>query len=151
LQEKKDKLAWINPRWPCPSTRWVRQCERWLQLDARLPAILSGDATPTSAVERIELSELCYLKQRYHSSARFLAEAFTGSPALAQDPKSGNRYKAARMAGLAGRGQGKEAAKLDEKEQARWRKQALKWLEADLPLWTKPLESGKPQDRKTAA
>ena len=55
------------------------------------------------------------------------------------------------MAALAGCGQGEEAAKLDEKEQARWRKQALNWLEADLALWTKQLQGGTPQNRKTAA
>ena len=73
----------------------------------------------------------------------------TGSPALAEDLKNGNRYAAARVAARAGCGQGEEAAKLDEKERTRWRKQALNWLRADLTLWTRQLESGTQLDRKT--
>jgi len=56
-----------------------------------------------------------------------------------------------RAAARAGCGQGEEAAKLDGRERARWRKQALKWLEADLLLWTKLLEGGTPPDHKTVA
>jgi eukaryotic-like serine/threonine-protein kinase len=145
------ELGSRNPRWPYPSAQWVRQCERWLQLDARLPAILRGEITPVSDAERVELALVCGMKQLYRSAARFFEEAFTGSPALAEDLKRGNRYAAARAAARAGCGQGEEATKLDEKERARWRKQALKWLEADLVLWTKQLESGTPQDRKTVA
>src|SRR5262249_18259271 len=134
-----------------PSAQWVRQCERCLQLDAQLPAILRGEATPVSDAERVELALVCGMKQLYRSAAHFFEEAFTGSPALAEDFKKGNRYAAASMAARAGSGQGEEAAKLAENERARWREQALKWLEADLVLWTKRMESGTPQDRKTVA
>ena len=43
------------------------------------------------------------------------------------------------------------AAKLDVKEWARWRQQALNWLRADLALWTRQLESATPRDRQTVA
>ena len=45
--------------------------------------------------------------------------------------------------GTAGRRrEGEDAGKLDDKERARLRKQALDWLRADLALYTKQLESG---------
>jgi tetratricopeptide (TPR) repeat protein len=145
------ELGSRNPRWPYPSAQWVRQCERWLQLDARLPALLRGESRPASDAERIEFARLCHLKRLDRTAARFFEEALTRSPALAQDPRKGTRYRAACAAALAGCGQGEEAAKLDEKERARWRKQALTWLEADLALWTKQVQDGAPQDRKTVA
>jgi hypothetical protein len=48
---------------------------------------------------------------------------------------------------LAGSGQGKDADKLDEKEQARLRQQAVTWLRADLAYWTQQAQSAKPGDR----
>jgi tetratricopeptide (TPR) repeat protein len=140
-----------DPHWRYPSAQWVRQCKRWIQLDAELPAILRGETTPASDVARLELARLCYVKRLYHSAARFFEGAFTGSPKLAEDLKSGQRYAAAVSAARAGCGQGEEAAKLDANERARWQKQALNWLRADLVLWTKQLESGTPQDRKAVA
>jgi hypothetical protein len=134
-----------------PSAQWIRQCERWIQLGAELPAILRGETPPASDAARLELARLCSMKRLYRSAARFFEEAFTGSPKLAEDLKNGNRYAAAASAARAGCGQGEEAAKLDEKEWARWRQQALKWLEADLFLWTRHLESGTPLDRKSVA
>src|SRR5262249_9774290 len=58
-------------------------------------------------------------------------------PKLADDLKVGHRYAAARAAALAGVGQGKDGEKLDDGERARWRKQAVDWLKADLALWAK--------------
>ena len=57
------------------------------------------------------------------------------------------RYDAACAAALAAAGQGEDAAKLDDREGARWRKQALDWLQADLALWAKRLQSADAKDR----
>ena len=46
------------------------------------------------------------------------------------------RYHAACAAALAGTGQGKDAAGLDEAQRSAWRKQALDWLAADLAALT---------------
>ena len=51
------------------------------------------------------------------------------------------RYPAARCAALAGCGLGEDAAKLDEVERARWRRQARAWLRADLAVWANALEN----------
>src|SRR5262249_42672988 len=47
-------------------------------------------------------------------------------------------------------GQGQDATRLSEATRARWRKQALEWLQADLRLWTMQLKSGTPQTRGLA-
>jgi hypothetical protein len=56
--------------------------------------------------------------------------------AIATTPPASRRCVAA----LAGCGQGADAAKLDEKERARLRRQALDWLRADLTAWGKLLD-----------
>ena len=59
-------------------------------------------------------------------------QAFAEKPSLADDLDSEHRYNAACAAGLAGCGQGADTDKLDTKERARLRRQALDWLRADL-------------------
>ena len=81
---------------------------------------------------------------------RLYAEAFTADAKLAADRTAGHRYNAACHAALAGCGQGEDAAKLDATERARLRQQALAWLRADLALWTKDVDGGKPADRGAA-
>ena len=44
-------------------------------------------------------------------------------------------------------GKGVDAGKLDDKERARLRQQALDWLRADLALWAKQADSPMPQAR----
>src|SRR5262249_34405677 len=79
--------------------------------------------------------------------ARFSRDAFVAEPKLAEDVAAGTRYDAACAAALAGCGQGKDAADLDDAERARWRLQALEWLRQD-PAWGgKALEGGKAQSR----
>src|SRR5204862_2131638 len=73
-------------------------------------------------------------------------DAYAADPRLGDDLQFG-RYFAACSAALAAAGKGKDAAKLDEKERARLRKQARDWLRADLALHTKQLESHRPDFR----
>jgi serine/threonine protein kinase/Flp pilus assembly protein TadD len=130
------------PGWPYPSAQWVRQCERLVELDGKLPGFLAGKAMPASAGERIELAELCSLKRLNRAAARFYEEAFTVGPQLADDLSAAHRYNAACAAALAGCGVGKDADKLDEKERARLRGQALGWLRADLEALRLLLKKG---------
>jgi tetratricopeptide (TPR) repeat protein/tRNA A-37 threonylcarbamoyl transferase component Bud32 len=126
----------------------LRQCERFLVLDAKLPALLQGKDRPTSAAEGLEYAALCHHKKRYTASARFFSAAFATNPKLAEDPVAGHRYAAACVAALAGGGQGRDAP-LSAQERGSWRQQALDWLRADLTVWTKHLEQGTPQARTT--
>ena len=71
-------------------------------------------------------------------------------PKLADDLRAGHRYAAAAYAALAAAGQGTDAPKPDAKGRARLRGQALGWLRADLALWQKQADSGKPEGRAAA-
>ena len=133
------ELGSKTPRWSYPSARWVRQCERLVQLDEQLPDFLEGKTTPAGPGERIELAGLCSLKRLNRATARFYEEAFAAEPKLADDLGAPNRYNAACAAALAGSGQGKDADKLDGTERARLRRQALDWLHADLDEWCRLL------------
>jgi serine/threonine protein kinase/Flp pilus assembly protein TadD len=129
------ELGSRNPQWPYPSAQWVRQCERLVELDRKLPGFLDGKTTPASAYERIELAGLCQVKGLNGAAARFYEKAFAAEPRLADNLGSPDRYNAACAAALAGCGQGQDAAKLDENERAQLRQQALTWLRADLAAW----------------
>src|SRR5262249_30251490 len=100
--------------------------------------------------ECINLALLCGadFKRLYATAAMFYAEAFAHDPKLADDLRNQYRYNAACAAALAGCGQGKDADKLDDKERARLRKQALDCLRADLAHWTEQAASDKPGDRE---
>jgi hypothetical protein len=127
----------------------LRRCERLLDLEARLPALLQGKIQPASPAERLEYAGLCQLKKLYTAVVRFYAEAFTADPKLANNLLAGHRYQAACAAALAGSGQGQDASQLDSQERARLRRQALAWLQADIARWTKILDTGIPQARPT--
>lgn len=129
------------PRWPYPSAAWIRACERHLELDGRLPAVLHGERTPASPAERLEFAELCALKQLSAAGARFYQEVFADKPELAHNFEAGHRYNAACAAALAGSGRGQDAASLDEGKRVAWRRQALEWLSADLSHWAEQAES----------
>jgi hypothetical protein len=106
----------------------VRQCERLVELDGRLPGFLDGKATPAGPDERIELAQLCSLKRLHGAAAHFYAEAFAGPPESAAKLPGANRYHAACAAALAGCGRGDDAARLDDGERGRLRSLALGWL-----------------------
>jgi serine/threonine-protein kinase len=114
-----------------------------------LPGFLKGEYQARDNTERLDLASVCSAKKLYHASARLYAAAFAADPILSDDLQTGHRYNAACFAALAAAGQGEDAAKLDDKERARLRQQALDWVRADLALWTKKLESNQPADRAT--
>jgi hypothetical protein len=78
--------------------------------------------------------------QQYAAATRWYAEAFAAHPGLLAGPPSGHRYRAARVAAYAGCGQGRDAAELDEKGRAGFRRQALAWLRAELEVRCRLLE-----------
>jgi serine/threonine-protein kinase len=134
--------------------KWVSSklqlCDHMLALDQKLDAVLDGTEQLTDDKERLELGRHCLkpFKKLYSASARFYADAFEHDPKLADDLTAEHRYNAACAAALAGCGQGNDADKVDDKERARLRKQALDWLRADLAYWTKRAASDKLADRE---
>jgi eukaryotic-like serine/threonine-protein kinase len=129
------ELGSKRTNWPHPSAQLVRRCERLVELDEKLPGFLGGKIAPASPAERAELAGLCALKRLPRAAARFFEEAFVADPKLADDLDAGHRYDAACVSALAGRGKGKDADKLEDKERARLRRRALDWLRADLDAW----------------
>jgi tetratricopeptide (TPR) repeat protein len=136
------ELGTKNPRWPYPSAQWIRNCEGLVELDDRLPTILSGQSQPADTTERLAFAQMCALpcKKRYTAATRLYGAAFAAEPKLVGAQPSVHRYNAACNAALAGCGQGKDAENLNGKERARLRRQALAWLRADLAAWRKQLE-----------
>jgi tetratricopeptide (TPR) repeat protein len=134
--------------WSYPSAQWVERCQRFLQLDGRLSAILKDEARPAGAAERRELAELCHYKHLHATAVLFFTEAFAADARLADDFKgrSSYRYLAACSAAQAGCGQGEDAARPDEAGRSRLRQQALEWLQADLARQASSLKA-EPQDR----
>ena len=133
------ELGSRNPRWRYPSAQWVRECERLVDLDGRLPGLLAGKTTPASADERIAVAELCSLKSLKRAAVRFYEEAFAAEPKLAEQLDS-HRYDAACAAALAACGTGKDADKLEDQERDRLRRRTLDWLRADLAAWGRLLD-----------
>jgi serine/threonine protein kinase/tetratricopeptide (TPR) repeat protein len=123
------------PGWSYPSLQWVRESERLVELDAKLPGVLAGATKPVSPDERIELARLASFRRLNRAAARLCEEAFAADSKLANDLDASNRYNAACAAALAGSGQGEDADKLDSMERGRLRREALDWLRADLNDW----------------
>jgi hypothetical protein len=113
LLQRGHALGEKDPRWPYPSAEWVRQAERLVDLDARLPQFLTGQAEPADAAERLVLAQqICQAKKLYATAVRYYKEAFADRPVLAGAALSDHRYDAACAAALAGCGQGQDAANL---------------------------------------
>jgi serine/threonine-protein kinase len=127
-----------QPGWRHPSAQWVKKAEPLAALDGRAGEILKGAAKAKNPSELLRLGRFC-LEQKKHpaAAARLYADAFRAEPELADDLQAGDRHAAARAAAQAGTGQGRDAAGFDEPGRARWRKQALDWLRADLTWWSK--------------
>jgi serine/threonine protein kinase/Tfp pilus assembly protein PilF len=99
----------------------------------QLAAILRGEAQPADASERTGLAGLCLRHGYSLAAARLCRDGF-------DDLIAPGRYVAVCAAALAGAGQGKDVADLDQAARARWRGQALTWLRPDLDLLQKNLE-----------
>jgi serine/threonine-protein kinase len=136
--------------WRYPTAQLIQQCERLVELDTRLPALLAGQSKPASAAEQIELAVVCGLKRLHRAAVRFYAEAFDMAPKLAEELDS-FRYYAASSAALAACGQDRDPTGLDDTERARLRKRALAWLEAELQGWQRWLDQKADVARPAAA
>jgi hypothetical protein len=143
---KGHELGSKRPDWRYPSAEWVRQAERLAALEARLPAVIRGADKPKDGAEGLVLADMAYEAGRYGASTRLYADAFRTDPKLAEDMRSGHRYDAACAAALAVASRGEDKL-TDEAEKARWRKQAVAWLRADLAHWVQQAEGGKAESK----
>jgi serine/threonine protein kinase/Flp pilus assembly protein TadD len=138
---RSHKIGSRDPRWPSfVSAQRVRQHERVVELDGKLPAILQRKIQPSSPGERLELAYICYLKHLHSSAAVLYEQAFAAQPNLEDNLDGGYRYNAACAAALAGCSRGKDADQCDGARRARLRRLALSWLKADLGAWRRLLD-----------
>jgi serine/threonine-protein kinase len=136
------ELGSKQPGWRYPSAGWVDRAERFAAFETHLPAVIRGERKPKDPAERIVFAEMAYMTKKFGASARLYAESFGSDAKLAEDPKTGNRYDAARAAALAGAGKGQDDPKPDDAARFKLRGQALDWLKAELIAWSKAVDSG---------
>jgi Flp pilus assembly protein TadD len=123
------------------------QAKRVQAVQGRLAAFRKGDYEPRNNDERLGLALLCERQGLYLTAARLYADALAADRRLAEDLQAGQRmqaglrYDAACCAALASGGRGEGAAGLDDRERARWRRQALDWLKAELLVCGKKTNS----------
>jgi tetratricopeptide (TPR) repeat protein len=148
LRKRGHELGSKKPGWSYPSAEWVRKSERLVELDAKLPLVLNGEARLTDADDLLTLAQICQVHKHFYLAAfRLYSDAFSRQPKLAQNLQASDRYNAACAAALAAGGEGKDADQIDQKERARLRQQALDWLHADLAAWHKVLEKEADKNR----
>jgi hypothetical protein len=140
-----------NPSWRLPSAQWIQRTERMVELEKKLPSVVSGAVKPADASETFTLAVMCIAKELYGVATRFCIDAFKAQPALAEDLAAQNRYFAACAGALAGPGRGKDSPPPDEKTRTICRKQALDWLKADVAARSRLLDNGPPQVRNAVA
>jgi serine/threonine-protein kinase len=127
----------------------LAHAERLMGLEARLPAVVDGRDHPSDAEETAEFARLAFARHEYEAAVRLWSEAFADSPTLATDPIAGDHHQAARAAALAWTGNSRLEASPEAR--ARWREQAVAWLEADLSSAVAALESGTSRERAAIA
>ena len=118
-----------------------------MSLDERLPAVLEGVELPADAEEGISFARIAFARHQPVAAARLWAESFTSSPALADDLATANRFQAARAAALAATEPGSGESPSEPGSRARWTKQALDWLGADLTASEAVLRAGNYRQR----
>ena len=135
------------PDWNYPSEEDLREAERLVELDRRLPDILDGKAKPANAAELLEFVQVCVLKRRFSAAARLSADAFTADPKMANDLSKQHRYNAACYAVVAAAGVEEGGKPSTDDERTQLRKQALGWLRDDLTAWSKRLVISNREER----
>jgi serine/threonine-protein kinase len=143
FQEAREALRTYLDLLPAPDSperqlhsRMIQQCEEFLILEGRLPAVLRGNDQPPPA-QRLRFADLCVLTKRFATATRLFTAALAEQPQLGDDRQAQHRYKAAGAAALTCTEQGKDAGKLTDMEKAGLRQQALDWLRAELAGWAK--------------
>jgi tetratricopeptide (TPR) repeat protein len=132
---KGHELGSKRPGWRYPSAAWVKEAERLVALEARLPAVLTGADRPRDAAEQLGFATMASVKGLPAAAERLYEAAFASKPELVDDLAAGHRYNAACAAALAGCAKGKDDPAPDAAARTQLRAKALDWLKADLDLW----------------
>jgi serine/threonine protein kinase/Flp pilus assembly protein TadD len=141
------ELGSRKPGWNQPSAKWVKDCQRLVDLDGELIAVLHGEQPSAGADKLIELIEPCRLKRWYGAAATCYDRAFAANPALLESTGGDHRYNAACYAVLAGGRRDAGPERLDDAGRRRSRDKALTWLRAELAVRQKQLDQGAKTDQ----
>lgn len=125
--------------------------EKLVALEPRLPAVMKGCEAPASPEEAAAFARLAFARDRPEAAARLWTEAFAASPDLAADLVAMNRFQAARAAARAATEGVRELAESGAESRAKWRRQAVEWLRADLAASTAIVNSGTAPQRAGVA
>jgi len=117
----------------------LQQCDRLLELETKLSAILAGREVPADPQDIFLLARMCQQRTKRHAAARLYTDAFAADASLAEDLQKGHRYGAAGNAVRAAAGEGEDARMLPDKDVVALRRQALEWLRNDLEASAKLL------------
>ncbi len=129
-----EQLGLKNPESSSLNAHLIKECERCMALEAKLPEVLRGEEKSVNAKELLAYADVCLRKHLNAAALMLYREAFTAEPGVAESLlMEGVRYNAACAAALAGCGKGKDAPPASE--QATLRREALAWLKADLTQW----------------
>jgi serine/threonine-protein kinase len=131
LEERRrgHELGSRRADWRYPSAEWIRDSERMVDLEGRLPAVLAGTAQPSDAAECLAFVEVCLIKGARGDAIRLYEQAFEKDVAL----KARDGYNAACAAAL--------AAAADEAAAPRLRGLSLAWIRASLAARESEIES----------
>jgi serine/threonine-protein kinase len=140
-----------RPDWPHPSAQWLREAEQLAAVADRLPLLLRGTDQPRNNAERLAAARMCYETGRHAAATALWTAALAAEPSLADDRQAAHRYSAACAAVLAGVGRSKDDPAPDDTARTRFRGQALEWLEQELAVWSKLVESADPKALATVA
>jgi tetratricopeptide (TPR) repeat protein len=144
MYRKGHELGSRRPDWRYPSAKWVADAERKLTLANRLSAILRGEEKPGGNGERLSFAELAHNGKHHAAAVRLWVAALESDPKLGDDRQAAHRFNAACAAAMAAAGHGRDDPPLDEAAKAKFRRQALDWLKAELAAWGRFLEAGQP-------
>jgi serine/threonine-protein kinase len=147
-----EALEHVDPGPPPPDPKLsaamlASRAERLMALEARLPAVVERCDRPADAEASADFARIAFSQHDYAAAARLWTDAFAASPKLAADPTTGNLYQAARASALAAAEGSRPGDPPGAVSRARWREQAVAWLEADLAASAAALESGTSRQR----
>jgi eukaryotic-like serine/threonine-protein kinase len=127
------------------------RAEKLIALEPRLPIVMKGGEAPANAEEAASFARLAFARDQPEAAARLWTAAFSASPDLAADLVAMNRFQAARAATRAGTEGVRENAEFGAESRAKWRRQAVEWLRADLAASTAIVNSGTSPQRAGVA
>ena len=132
-------------------TREIKQSQRLLELEKKLPAVLAGREKAGDATEWDDLVLIALRKESHATAAQLLKAAFAADPNLMHAKPRLNRFTAIRCAARSASGQSKNDPPVREVAKTELRRLALGWLEAELADYTKIVNDGPPKARNETA